>query len=137
MAALEGTYASVIGGAPAAAVVFAGEVEARARKDARLQALNQAMAQADGAEKGRLRAQWDELFKVVHSEKLGEMAAEFDRVHSVQRALEVGALNHIIPPANLRPYLIDAVERGIAREEESVSAKSEIRISETTITEAA
>ena len=111
---MEGTYASVIGGAPAAAVVFAGEVEARAKKDARVQALTQAMAKAEGAEKGRLRAQWDELFKVVHSEKLGEMAAEFDRVHSVQRALDVGALNYIIPPANLRPYLIDAVERGIA-----------------------
>ncbi len=137
VAALEGTYASVIGGAPAAAVVFAGEVEARARKDARLQPLNQAIAQAEGTEKGRLRAQWDELFKVVHSEKLGEMASEFDRVHSVQRALDVGALNYIIPPANLRPYLIHAVERGIAREEESVSVKSEIRISETTITEAA
>ena len=81
--------------------------------------LNQAMAQAEGAEKGRLRAQWDELFKVVHSEKLGEMAEEFDRVHSVHRALDVGALNYIIPPANLRPYLIDAVERGIAREQES------------------
>jgi acetyl-CoA carboxylase carboxyltransferase component len=137
VAALEGTFASVIGGAPAAAVVFAGEVEARARKDARLQPLNQAIAQAEGAEKGRLRAQWDELFKVVHSEKLGEMAAEFDRVHSVQRALDVGALNYIIPPANLRPYLIHAVERGIAREEELVSVKSEIRISKTTITEAA
>ena len=92
VAALEGTYASVIGGAPAAAVVFAGEVEARARKDPRLQALSQAMAQAEGVEKGRLRAQWDELFKIVHSEKLGELAAEFDRVHSVQRALDVGAL---------------------------------------------
>jgi len=118
VAALEGTYASVIGGAPAAAVVFAGEVEARTRKDARLQSLNQAIALADGAEKGRLRSQWDELFKVVHSEQLGAMAAEFDRVHSVQRALDVGALNYIIPPAKLRPYLIDAVERGIAREEE-------------------
>jgi acetyl-CoA carboxylase carboxyltransferase component len=128
VAALEGTYASVIGGAPAAGVVFAGEVEARARKDARLQALNQAIAQAEGAEKNCLRTQWDELFKVVHSEKLGEMAAEFDRVHSVQRALDVGALNYIIPPANLRPYLIQAVERGIAREEESESAKSKIRL---------
>ncbi len=128
VAALEGTYASVIGGAPAAAVVFAGEVEARARKDARLQALNQAIVQAEGAEKGRLRAQWDELFKVVHSEKLGEMASEFDRVHSVQRALDVGALNYIIPPAYLRPYLIHALERGIAREVESESVKSETRI---------
>ena len=116
IAAVEGTYASVIGGAPAAAVVFAGEVEARARKDPRLQALSQAMAQAEGSEKGRLRAQWDELFKVVHSEKLGEMASEFDRVHSVQRALAVGALHCIIPPDQLRPYLINAVERGIARE---------------------
>ena len=37
------------------------------------------------------------------------MASEFDRVHSVQRALDVGALNCIIPPETLRPYLIDAV----------------------------
>ena len=125
--ALEGTYASVIGGAPAAAVVFASEVEARARKDPRLQALSQAMAQAEGPEKVRLRSEWDELFKVVHSEKLGEMAAEFDSVHSVQRALDVGALHRIIPAANLRPYLIDAIERGIAREEETILGEREAR----------
>ena len=123
--ALEGTFASVIGGAPAAAVVFASEVEARVRKDTRLQALSQAMAQAEGVEKGRLRAQWDDLFKVIHSEKLGEMAAEFDRVHSVHRALQVGALDRIIPPAGLRPYLIDAVERGIGREEKFESEEPE------------
>jgi acetyl-CoA carboxylase carboxyltransferase component len=118
VAALEGTYASVIGGAPAAAVVFASELEAKTRKDPRLQELSQVLAKAEGAEKARLRSQWEELFKVVHSEKLGEMAAEFDRVHSVQRALAVGALDYIIPPEQLRPYLIDAVERGIAREQE-------------------
>ncbi|HET7209078.1 MAG TPA: carboxyl transferase domain-containing protein [Terriglobales bacterium] len=116
VAALEGTYASVIGGAPAAAVVFASEVEARTRKDARLMELQQAIAKADGVEKGRLRKQWEETFKVVHSEKLGEMAAEFDRIHSVHRALAVGALNHIIPAAKLRPYLIDAVRRGMGKE---------------------
>ncbi len=115
--ALEGTYASVIGGAPAAAVVFASEVEARAKKDPRLQALNDAMASADSAEKNRLRKQWEELFKVVHSEKLGEMAEQFDHVHNVQRALDVGALNRIIPPATLRPYLIHALERGLRSEE--------------------
>ena len=119
VAALEGTYASVIGGAPAAAVVFAGEVDARTRQDPRIAALSRAMAQAEGAEKGRLLAQWEELFKVVHSEKLGEMASEFDHVHSVQRALQVGALHCIIPPANLRPYLIEAVNRGMLKEEES------------------
>ena len=121
VAALEGSFASVIGGAPAAAVVFAGEVEARTRKDPRLQALtetmNRAMTKADGVEKNRLAfASWNELFKVVHSEKLGEMAAEFDRVHSVHRALEVGALHRILPPADLRPYLIHAVESAVIRE---------------------
>lgn len=119
VAALEGTYASVIGGAPAAAVVFAGEVEAKTRKDPRLQALNEAISRAEGAEKGRLRSQYDQLFKVVHSEKLGETAAEFDRVHSVERALDVGALDCIISPERLRPYLIDAIERGMAKERES------------------
>ena len=115
--ALEGTYASVIGGAPAAAVVFASEVEARAKKDPRLQALSEAMARAEGAEKTRLRSEWEELFKVVHSEKLGEMADQFDRVHNVQRALDVGALHKIIAPATLRPYLIHALERAVRSEE--------------------
>jgi len=128
IAALEGTFASVIGGAPAAAVVFAGEVEARTRKDPRIlaltEALNRAMSKPDGVEKNRLRAQLDELSKVVHSEKLGKLAEEFDRVHSVHRALEVGALNCILPPANLRPYLIHAVECGILRDLEMSSRKS-------------
>ncbi len=115
VAALEGTYASVIGGAPAAAVVFAGEVDNRTRKDRRLQALTEAIGQAGSMEKGRLRAQWNQVFKVVRSEKLGEMADEFDRVHSVHRALKVGALHHIIPPADLRPYLIHAVQRGMEK----------------------
>jgi acetyl-CoA carboxylase carboxyltransferase component len=117
VAALEGTHASVIGGAPAAAVVFAGEVAARTRKDPRVQALSEAMAQAGGIEKSRLRTRYNELYKVVHSEKLGEVADEFDHVHSVDRALRVGALHQIVPSAHLRPYLIEAVERGIRREE--------------------
>jgi acetyl/propionyl-CoA carboxylase alpha subunit/acetyl-CoA carboxylase carboxyltransferase component len=113
--ALEGTYASVIGGAPAAAVVFAGEVEARARKDDRVVALATAMENAQGADRNRLRAEYNEKFKIIHSEKLGEMAAEFDRIHCVQRALQVGALTQILPPRNLRAFLVGAVERGIER----------------------
>ncbi len=113
--ALEGTYASVIGGAPAAAVVFSSEVDARTRKDPRMQALNEAMTQAEGAEKSRLRAEVDRLFKLVQSEKLGEVASEFDHIHTVHRALEVGALNDILPPRDLRSYLVHAIERGIAK----------------------
>ncbi len=116
--ALEGTYASVIGGAPAAAVVFAGEVDARARKDVRLQALTESIAKAGSAEKAKLRVEWEELYKVIYSEKLGEVADEFDHVHNVHRARRVGALRDILPPANLRPYLIHAVERTMSAEKE-------------------
>jgi acetyl-CoA carboxylase carboxyltransferase component len=113
--ALEGSYASVIGGAPAAAVVFAREVETRTRKDPRVEELRRKMAQAEGADKGRLSVEWNDLFKRVHSEKLGEVAAEFDGVHCVERALRVGALHKILPAGNLRPYLIRAIERGIEK----------------------
>jgi acetyl/propionyl-CoA carboxylase alpha subunit/acetyl-CoA carboxylase carboxyltransferase component len=122
--ALEGTFASVIGGAPAAAVVFANEVDSRARKDPRLQALTDAAARAEGKEKSRLLAQWNDLYPVVHSEKLGEVAAEFDSTHSVHRALEKGALHRIIPPAQLRPYLIDAIERGMRKVAEASEARA-------------
>ena len=56
VAALEGTYASVIGGAPAAAVVFAREVDQRTRKDPRVQALERELAAADDEGKRRAAA---------------------------------------------------------------------------------
>ena len=105
--------------------MFAAEVEARAHKDPRIQTLTDALANASGAEKVQLRVERDEQFKLVHSEKLGEVASEFDRIHSVHRALEVGALHTIIPPSNLRPYLIDAIERGIERTLNSVARSAE------------
>jgi len=52
----------------------------------------------------------------VRSEKLGEVAREFDSVHSVRRAQQVGSVHHIIAADRLRPYLIEAVERGMRRE---------------------
>ena len=122
VAAVEGSYASVIGGAPAAAVVFAGEVEARTRRDPRVVAL-EADAAGDGPEKLRRRAALAEMSASVYAEKLGEVAHEFDDVHSVHRALKVGSLHHIIPAARLRPYLIDAVERGMRRTVEAWQGK--------------
>jgi len=115
VAALEGTYASVIGGAPAAAVVFAREVDLRAKKDPRVLAAEAALQAAPEAEKRRARSRLAGVLRTARSEKLGEVAEEFDHVHSVERALRVGSLDRILPPAQLRPYLIDAVERGLAR----------------------
>ena len=50
--AVEGSFASVIGGAPAAAVVFTREVDERTRADERVQALERALAAAP-EERGR------------------------------------------------------------------------------------
>ncbi len=113
--ALKGSHASVIGGAPAAAVVFARDVDTAARADPRIAALDEALAGAEGAERQRLRAERERLWAAVRSEKLGELADRFDAIHSVERAVEVGSVSGIIDPQALRPYLIDAIERGVAR----------------------
>jgi acetyl-CoA carboxylase carboxyltransferase component len=120
--ALEGTYASVIGGAPAAAVVFAREVERRTAEDSRVKDLEAQVAETSGREKARLGAELRALRRTVHSEKLGEVATEFDGIHSVERARDVGSVHEIIPPARLRPHLIEAIEKGMEREKERQEA---------------
>jgi acetyl/propionyl-CoA carboxylase alpha subunit/acetyl-CoA carboxylase carboxyltransferase component len=111
--AIEGSYASVLGGAPAAAVVFSREVDARTGADPRVSALERSLACADNLERARLRAALSELRGAVRSEKLGEVAAEFDAVHSIERAVEVGSVDAVIPARELRPRLIGAVEAGL------------------------
>jgi acetyl-CoA carboxylase carboxyltransferase component len=113
--AVEGSYASVIGGAPAAAVVFAGEVDARTGADPRVKALERRLAGAQDVERARLRSELTELRAAVRSEKLGEVAGEFDAVHSIDRAVKVGSVDAVIAPHELRPKLIEAVETGLAK----------------------
>ena len=122
VAALEGTYASVIGGAPAAAVVFAREVEKRTAADPRVKELEAEVAAASGHEKTRLRARLREVTRAVHSERLGQVADEYDAVHSVERARRVRSVHEIIPASRLRPHLVEAVDKGIAKELERVGA---------------
>ena len=115
VAALEGSYASVIGGAPAAAAVFARAVDTRTKEDPRIVAMDERIARATGAERAHLQTELEEITRAVRSEKLGDAAREFDSVHTIQRAQSVGSVHRIIPPARLRPYVIDAVDRGIRR----------------------
>ncbi|MFD0688094.1 ATP-binding protein [Actinomadura fibrosa] len=110
--ALEGSFASVLGGAPAAAVVFSGEVNTRTASDPRVTKLQAQLSAAGGAERAALNAQLAEVQSAVRAEKVSEVAAEFDRVHSIQRAVEVGSVDAIISPAELRPRIIKALEQG-------------------------
>ncbi|MGW4134971.1 ATP-binding protein [Amycolatopsis japonica] len=80
--AVEGAFASVIGGAPAAAVVFDSEVRRRAKAAQR---------------------------SAVLTEIRNEVAAEFDKVHSIQRAVDVGSVDAIVSVAEVRPRIIEAI----------------------------
>lgn len=113
--ALEGSFASVLGGAPAAAVVFSGEVNTRTATDPRVTGLQAQVAQASGAARAELNALLAEVQASVRAEKLGEVAAEFDRVHDIQRAVDVGSVDAIISAAQLRPRIIEAIEHGLKR----------------------
>ncbi|MBE3075190.1 MAG: hypothetical protein IMZ75_09625, partial [Actinobacteria bacterium] len=113
--AVEGSFASVIGGAPAAAVVFSRDVATRTSQDSRVKAMEAALAEADEVERPRLRVELAGLRAEVRSEKVGEVADEFEHIHNIERALAVGSVNKIIPARELRPYLIGAVERGLRR----------------------
>jgi acetyl/propionyl-CoA carboxylase alpha subunit/acetyl-CoA carboxylase carboxyltransferase component len=106
--ALEGSFASVIGGAPAAAVVFTREVRARAAADPRVARARTAASEGD-----------DEAFEPVWREVLlecqAEVAREFDAVHSVERAREVGSLEEIVAPEALREHLIAQLDAAAGR----------------------
>ncbi|GAB3135770.1 biotin carboxylase N-terminal domain-containing protein [Tsukamurella serpentis] len=111
--AIEGSFASVLGGAPAAAVVFSGEVNARTAADARVTELEAQLTEATGTERAALLAELDEVRGSVRAEKLGEVASEFDGVHSIRRAVEVGSVDEIIAAADLRPKIISVIEAAL------------------------
>ena len=110
--AVEGTYASVIGGAPAAAVVFPREVRRRAEADPRMAAARRELETASDPRKPRLRERLEALRGEIVLEKQGEVAREFDAVHTVQRAVEVGSLDAVVPAAELRGAIVRALGGG-------------------------
>jgi acetyl/propionyl-CoA carboxylase alpha subunit/acetyl-CoA carboxylase carboxyltransferase component len=112
--ALAGSYASVIGGGPAASVIFTREVRARAAADPRVAELERRLRAAPRPE---LREELDRVLSDVILEKQAEIAAEFDAVHTVERAQRVGSLSGILEPADLRRFAIEQLEAALASAE--------------------
>jgi acetyl-CoA carboxylase carboxyltransferase component len=109
--AVEGSFASVIGGAPAAAVVFSRQVDARTAADPRVSGLEaRVSATAEPEKKAELASELAEVRAGVRAEKLSAMAAEFDAVHSIQRAVRVGSVDAIIAASELRPAIAGHVD---------------------------
>jgi acetyl-CoA carboxylase carboxyltransferase component len=105
--ALSGSYASVIGGGPAATVVFSREVAAQALHDPRVKDRSDLVRRHPSEEN---RAALDAVLREVTLEKQASVAAEFDAIHNVERARQVGSLSEILEPANLRAALIESLE---------------------------
>ena len=124
IAAVEGSFASVIGGAPAAAVVFAREVDALTDADPRIVDRVEALNAGADPDRPRLRRELEAARAAVRNEKLGEVAARFDGIHTIYRARAMGSVHAIVPPERLRPYIIDAIERGVRREMDGLEPAS-------------
>ena len=97
----------MIGGGPAAAVVFSREVRARVAADPRIEALRAQAARTTRAPSER--AAFERLRRDVTIEKRAEVAAEFDAIHTVERAKRVGSLEEIIPARDDPSALIDTL----------------------------
>ncbi len=101
--AFTGSYASVIGGAAAAAVVFTREVRLRAAADP---AVQRAREELRGSASATLREAYERALADATRDAQVAVAAEFDGVHTVERACHTGSLDGIIDPAATRPTLI-------------------------------
>ena len=104
--AVEGSFASVIGGGPAAAVVFPREVRRRAELDERVKAARAAVAEAQSADKPRARERQMAITAEAILEHQGAVAREFDAIHTVHRAVAVGSLDAVIAASQIRPEVI-------------------------------
>ncbi|QDO89737.1 ATP-grasp domain-containing protein [Ornithinimicrobium ciconiae] len=108
--AVEGSFASVLGGAPAAAVVFAGEVDKRAAASPEVTELEERIADAPREDQARLMVELADVRAGLRADKISEVAAEFDAIHSIHRAVEVGSVDAVIAAAQLRPAVINAID---------------------------
>ncbi len=106
--AVQGSFASVLGGAPAAAVVFPREVSRETYLDPRIAECRNFLDSGMCTQKD-----YDELFQKVYNEKQTSLGQKFDQIHSVARAKEVGSIDDVVTPETIRPYLIRSVEEGM------------------------
>lgn len=112
--AIEGSYASVIGGAPAAAVVFAGEVGKRVSAHPDVVALEKRMNEASSAERSTLALEMADLRAATRAAMISTVAAEFDGIHDIHRAVRVGSVDEVIAADQLRPRVIDLIDQGLS-----------------------
>jgi multidrug efflux pump subunit AcrA (membrane-fusion protein) len=91
-------------------VVFAGDVAKRTAADTRVAELEAELRAAPPERKAELQIALADATAAVRAEKISEVAAEFDGVHNIHRAVAVGSVDRVIAPAELRPAIIETIE---------------------------
>ena len=113
--AVEGSFASVIGGAPAAAVVFTRDVDARTAADARVQAARGGGRRGDRRRRRRRAGRAGRAARVgAHREARRGRRRVRRRAQRRSGPRQVGSVHRIIAAERLRPELAAAIERGMA-----------------------
>jgi acetyl-CoA carboxylase carboxyltransferase component len=103
--ALEGSFASVIGGGAAAAVVFTRQVAERVDAHPRVKAARAELTDATEDDHRAAREGYESVRADVEAAAQAAFAREFDTIHSVARALEVGSLHEVLPADQMRAVL--------------------------------
>jgi len=116
--ALTGSYASVIGGSAAAAVVFTREVRARAAADPTVRRARETLRTDPPA---AARDAYEQALAEATRVAQAEVAAEFDDIHTVERACRVGSLDEVIEPRRVRPALIRALHEACRGRHDAVA----------------
>jgi acetyl-CoA carboxylase carboxyltransferase component len=119
IAAVEGSFCSVIGGAPAAATVFRTRGQAAHRPaTSGWSPRGQALGYGDRCRGGPAAG------TTGGSDRGGALGASSGRWRTsstrstpIERAQRVGSVDEIIAASDVRPWIIEALERGMAREE--------------------
>ena len=57
----------------------------------------------------------ERLARLDRGERDPPESAEFDAVHSIHRAVEVGSVDRVITPAQLRPGIVEVIEAYASR----------------------
>ena len=61
--------------------------------------------------------------EIYHRIEPAGTVLEFDAIHSVERAVEVGSVDRVIPASALRADLIDTIERGMQAVDQPASER--------------
>ena len=107
------SFASVLGGAPPRPSWCSAELLDRPATDSRVADMQARAAETSGARRAALNAALAETRRQCGPRNWPRWPRSSTRIHSIQRAVDVGSVDAIISVAKLRPRIIDAIAQGL------------------------